>query len=282
MDTPLLLHPRAEPGAAPPPRAAPAPPARTPAAAKTTARRRGDSLPCRPWLEHLHAHLAVARSGEDPEGVHQVRVAAGRLDVWLQMGRMHVLRDDLRWLRRQAAAVRDLDVLLLSGPPEPFMVWLLQHYGEERRRLVASLEEPRLDGLLAALAGLPPLPRASAAAFLPRIGARVLRRGRRALRQRDAVEAMHGLRRALRRLRYALEWLGKRPRELKKLQEAMGDFNDTAVAVRLLRSCPEAAALAAYEQALAQELERRRAAALRAWTHTVPFLEESVHAWNCS
>jgi CHAD domain-containing protein len=60
----------------------------------------------------------VARRGEDPEGVHQARVATRRLrshlgtfgDV-LREGPTARLRKDLRWLGRSLGTVRDLDVL---------------------------------------------------------------------------------------------------------------------------------------------------------------------------
>jgi CHAD domain-containing protein len=39
----------------------------------------------RDWVAHLGAHLPLALSGEDPEGVHQVRVAGRRLRAYLDL-----------------------------------------------------------------------------------------------------------------------------------------------------------------------------------------------------
>src|SRR5262245_54899902 len=54
------------------------------------------AVACAPWLERLAAAIEVAAKGDDPEGVHQVRVAAGRLVVWLRLGARRALIDDLR------------------------------------------------------------------------------------------------------------------------------------------------------------------------------------------
>jgi CHAD domain-containing protein len=45
----------------------------------------------RDWV----AHLPLALSGEDPEGVHQVRVAGRRLRAYLDLLGFRVLKDDL-------------------------------------------------------------------------------------------------------------------------------------------------------------------------------------------
>lgn len=186
-----------------------------------------------PWLHHLEQHLPIAREGKDPEGVHQVRVAGRRLRVGLELGGYRVLRDDLRWLVRGAGKVRDLEVLLQTSPPQAFAAWLAEQHREARKELLDILEAPRLEGLLWALRYLPPIPTHEAERRLARFERRVEKR-KAAWRARHTPEALHALRRALRRLRYAREFLGRDAKDLKALQEALGRFNDLAVALRYL------------------------------------------------
>jgi CHAD domain-containing protein len=67
----------------------------------------------------LIANDPVVRIGEDPEGVHQARVATRRLRSHLRTFRdlldpewTQSLRDELKWLGDELGAVRDADVLL--------------------------------------------------------------------------------------------------------------------------------------------------------------------------
>ncbi|RDI95608.1 CHAD domain-containing protein [Meiothermus sp. QL-1] len=177
------------------------------------------------WLRHLEKHLPLARTGEDPEGVHQVRVAGRRLRVWLRLAGMRVLDDDLAWLVRSAGRVRDLEVLLGMKLPEAFLKWVRGLLQEARLELRPVLDSPRLAGLLQALSLLPPLEPGSARLRLARFSAQVERRAARWM-QEGGFEPMHALRRALRRLRYAREWLGEDAREVKALQEVFGRAGD--------------------------------------------------------
>lgn len=188
-----------------------------------------DALPVRPWLDHLVRHLPVAEKGADPEGVHQVRVAAARLRVWLKLGRRRMLDDDLCWLRRAAGEVRDLDVALALGGPDLFLAELRRRWMVAHARLVRDLSRPRVRGLLAALAASPPVRRADA-----EDRARLWRRKARALG--DALdweegpdEDVHAFRRRMRRLRYTLEWLGEPSKPIKKFADDLGELNDLAV-----------------------------------------------------
>lgn len=70
-------------------------------------------------FEQLLANEAPARSGVDPEGVHQMRVGVRRLRSALSVFRSVIppeplerFREDLRWLGRELGAARDLDVFL--------------------------------------------------------------------------------------------------------------------------------------------------------------------------
>jgi len=218
-----------------------------------------------PWLDHLRRHLLVAREGTNPEGVHQMRVACGRLLVWLQLGGRSVLRDDLHWLRRGAGEVRDLDVLLLSSPPAPFARWLRERLAEKREALRAQLDDARLPALLEALEHLPPLRVEDADVAARRLRRRARARGSKLPTVRNAA-ALHALRRALRRLRFAEEWRGKeQPKRLKRLQQTLGEMNDGAVALRIFDAFPERGGLRTYRAGLVARVARARGEALRLW-----------------
>ena len=70
-------------------------------------------------VERLFEHEAAVRSGEDPEDVHQARVAARRMRSDLRTFRDFVdtqwandLRAELRWLGGELGEVRDIEVML--------------------------------------------------------------------------------------------------------------------------------------------------------------------------
>jgi CHAD domain-containing protein len=187
-----------------------------------------------PWLAHLRKHLPIARQGQDPEGVHQVRVAVRRLRVWLQLAGMRVLEDDLAWLVRAAGQVRDLEVLLLHPDlPPAFQKWARVRLKQARTEFIPVLDSPRLAGLLQALSILPPLDGKAAQARLARLAQRVERRAEE-WRAEDSIESLHALRRALRRLRYAREWLQQDSEIVKKLQDIFGQVGDLSFTLNYL------------------------------------------------
>ncbi|TFU15061.1 CHAD domain-containing protein [Thermus tengchongensis] len=187
------------------------------------------------WVEHLRAHLPLALSGEDPEGVHQVRVAGRRLRVYLELLGWRVLQDDLRRLVRGAGRVRDLEAAL-TGPlalSPAFRTYLEEELRLARASLPGLLASPWMEGLLRALAVLPPLDEERAAKKLERLAARAEARLA-ALRREPSLEALHAYRRALRRVRYAKEFLGLPAKREKALQEALGGLQDLEVLLGLL------------------------------------------------
>ncbi len=244
--------------------------------------RPGRTIPADPWLEHLVRQLPVARAGEDAEGVHQVRVAVARLQVWLALGQWVVLQDDLRWLRRHAASVRDLDVHLAALPPKVVEARLRRELGRARAELLAALNNPRLQGLLLALALLPAPSRAQAERYAARLAKAVLRRGRRAFERPGDLPALHALRRAARRLRYALEWLGESARPVVELQDALGRAGDRIVALRHVDRMARAGHPAhAYRRRLEAELRHHAAEAKRRWVESRSDFEEAAR-WKSS
>ncbi len=186
-------------------------------------------------------------------------------------GRTRALADELKWLAGVLGTVRDLEVLdhritgaLAELPDElvlgPVRAQLTRYFADRRAaardELVAALDGDRylaLLGTIDALLADPPLnPLADEPArrHLPTIIQRTYRRVdahvRRAERlpqgpQRDTE--LHDARKAAKRLRYATEAaapvLGKPSRTLinrtKQVQEMLGDHQDAAVALPVLR-----------------------------------------------
>lgn len=218
-----------------------------------------------PWLEHLRAHLPAARAGVDPEGVHQIRVAAGHLDAWLELGDLRVLRDDLAWLRGAAGRVRELDVLIAAAPEPAWLAWIEERRAAERATLLAALDDARLAALLDALSWLPPLDPELAAARLPRFARRAQRRGERMLADPSDIDGFHRLRKGLRRLRYAREWLGLEVRGLKVLQQSLGALHDVSVALELLQEWPGRDGAPGVRELLLGRFEKLRARSLLRW-----------------
>lgn len=215
----------------------------------------------RPWTEALDRHVRAARAAPEVESVHQLRVSAGRLAVWLRLARRHALRDDLDWLRKSAARVRDLDVLLARHGGEGWCAQLAAERSDAARELANELQAPRAEGLLQALEHLAPLEKQAAAQRLERFRKRARAAGERALEpDTPRTEELHRLRKRVRRLRYALEWLGRGSGAEKELQDALGRLHDSAVASAQARSAGPAgaAARALREQEYAVDLARVR------------------------
>jgi CHAD domain-containing protein len=213
----------------------------------------------------LFAELPAALSGRD-EGLHQMRVACRRLRVALpvlaakERGKgVRRCRAALRRLVRLVGPARDLDVTFslfaeaaLSGRRhQPQGSLLRRRLRDARRRAHARLVENLLDSDLAtlrrrlrALAGraLPDssLIRARLTRCLAEERARFVT-GCRSLGHRLDVDALHALRRSVRRLRYLAELSeevgGRAPgasAALKDLQDRLGRLRDNALLGRWL------------------------------------------------
>lgn len=236
----------------------------------------------RRWIEHLIAQLPVARAGVDPEGVHQVRVATARLRVWLRLGRRRVLNDDLKWLRDHAASVRDLDVHLSRELPSSVELHLRTQRSGARGELLRALDHARVRGLLDALSLLPPLSRREAVPRVARLARAALRRGRYVVAHPRRLPGLHALRRAVRRLRFALEWLGACPDPVIDLQDVLGTVGDCMVALAHLDLIPRGTRDGhAYRRRLERELARHVREARHEWHRARRTLEE-VARWKSS
>jgi CHAD domain-containing protein len=226
-----------------------------------------------PWLKHLLQYLPIARAGTDPEGVHQVRVACARLLVWLELGGWRVLRDDLRWLRGHAARLRDLDVLRAEDPSAFRDDGLGTELDVARGELLQALDDPRLGSLILALWSMPPVQSRKARAVASRLARVCLRRGRALGARRGSVRALHRLRCAVRRLRFALEWMGAEVPQIVELQEAIGVVCDHGVALRQLEKRSTAKAREEHRSEIERALRRSRRDALRVWRKRRHLLE---------
>lgn len=244
---------------------------RSPHAPPRSSPRRPATVRPTKWVEHLVRHLSMAREGVDPEGVHQVRVAGRRLRVWLNLGGHRALGDDLRWLVQVLGRLRDLDVLcaLPVGDLGPFAEWLGARRTAAHDEAAEVLGSFRIEGLCRALEVLPPLKTSKARAVLGDLEADVAKRSRGwveakawTLPPEAALEELHRLRRALRRVRYGREWLGEPDALLPVVQDVLGAVCDVAALLRLLDAwCAETATAApvsrdALLEALAAMLER--------------------------
>jgi CHAD domain-containing protein len=268
-------------------------------------------LPARPSVEdllrhdltasvlRLFRHEAGVRIGEDPEAVHQARVACRRIRSTLRTfgGVLEPewtkrLRDELKWLADLLGEVRDDEVLFarleegLATLPEAdraagrrLLAGLAGEREEARVRLIGAMREERytalLDDLVAAARAPAVLAEAArpAAEPLPPLVASAWSKLRKAVRRAGddpSDEALHKIRIRAKRLRYAAEAVapvaGKPAERLaaaaEGLQDVLGDQHDAVVAEAWLR---QAAGSGRRDQALvAGELVAvQRAAAAR-------------------
>lgn len=225
-----------------------------------------------------------------------MRVATRRMRAILRAARplldpewVRSLRAEVGWLGGALGPVRDLDVLvehlkadahLLGATDERAFLVVLRSLESEREAdraaMLRALREPRFVRLvdrLATEAPAPPL--TSAGGSLQALAAREFRRLRkrvRALGDHPPDEDLHAARIAVKRARYAAELaersMGKDAaavvRELKVLQDVLGDHQDAAVAETRVRALVKprtgvATAIAAG-RVIERQHERRRAA----------------------
>lgn len=227
-------------------------------------------------LRELTAHEPGARAGDDPEAVHQMRVAVRRLRSVLKIvagaadPAVRQVRTELKWLGGVLGDVRDLDVLIgdlrpaVSLLPEPdrraglrLVEVFLAERQDARQHLITALDGARYRALrqqITALADRADLEGQDPAAepAEPAEPGHVLRKPYRALtRALDTLpadpddERLHALRIHCKRLRYAAELL--RPtvrkkrvatarRACRQLQEILGEHQDAVVAAERIRS----------------------------------------------
>lgn len=177
------------------------------------------------WLERLDAAREACLRGE-AEGVHQVRVVARRLRVWVRLAKQPALDDELRWLIHELGLLRDLDVLgeTLTAAARA------QLRGPAIARAVSALESERYRTLRASLAAAKAPRRRRARKLVARLEARLA-----GTQLTAETEALHRLRRKLRTLRYAREWLGLDAAALAEDQQWLGSLCDLFALERLAK-----------------------------------------------
>ena len=182
----------------------------------------------------LFRHEAGVRTGEDPEAVHQARVATRRIRSTLRTFSKLLdekwtdrLRDDLKWLADLLGEVRDTDVLLerfedhLAALPADdakagrrLVARLADQRDQARRRLLGAMAQEKyavlLDDLVAAAAAPALLPGADrpAVEVMPPLVTKPWKRLRKEVRKAGddpPDEALHQIRIRAKRARYAAE-----------------------------------------------------------------------------
>jgi CHAD domain-containing protein len=252
-------------------------------------------------IDHLRARIEVqhdqilrhdpgTRVGDDPEDLHDLRVAVRRLRALLRAADSLLvpewsepLKEELRWLGGELGPARDLDVMLehlrgeaaeLEGDDVAFAE-VLQHLEAERagarERLLAALRSDRYLALLQELEAAARAPHARALdAPLDRLASKEFRKlGKavRALGPDPGNEELHRVRIRGKRARYAAELagpvVGKRAgrfvERAKAFQDVVGEHQDAVVAEGRLRALVPALASSEAVLAAGRIVERQRA-----------------------
>jgi len=226
----------------------------------------------RKHLGSLLAHEAGARLGDDPEDLHDMRVATRRLRAALSLFsdilalRAQRVREELRWLGHALGEVRDLDVQIeqlhawrdesaeRQKDLTPLHAVLERQRNEARQRMLAVLDSDRYRKLVGSITsmfdrGPVPVIDAGQVPVLEAAPDLLTKRYRRFRKAGDAItpaspsEEFHELRKRGKRLRYALEFFGdvygKSTKEmvapLITMQDILGAHQDAYVAVARLR-----------------------------------------------
>jgi len=264
-------------------------------------------------LDAICSREPGVRRGDDPEELHAMRTATRRLRADLlavreifESDEVARLRGELRWLGATLGAARDADVQAdglrglgdLPAPERAVVTRLLQALERERARarvaVLAALDTDRYARLLRELEARIQHPPLVAEEFsLREIAAAAFVRLRRAveeLPEAPSNRALHAVRLAVKRARYAAE-LARRGRrgqrfvdKAAELQDILGEHQDAAIAEQrlreVLRQARGARARAAVRRLLRRQRDRQagaRAAFLAQW----PKLERrGAKAWE--
>ncbi|UCE31979.1 MAG: CHAD domain-containing protein [Burkholderiales bacterium] len=243
------------------------------------------------WVSReLASHAAVLIEGDDPEGPHQVRVQLRRLRALLRLATSELtapawqrVRQEARWLAREVAELRDLDVLRLETvepirrclPEDAALSELVRCTEAARalarvraRRAIASVRAQRLLLEIGALAHAA-IPAADALPVRPTVTerlttleAKVDKRARKA----STDEARHALRLAYKNLRYMAEWARAADADGKRVKRTIA--HATRAQLRLGQSQDAVVALERSRQLLAEVdagLRERALGLLQGW-----------------
>ena len=257
----------------------------------------------REQLREIHAHDPGTRLGEDPESLHDMRVAVRRTRALLRAGGDLLASDTselagrLKALGQVLGDVRDLDVLLehlnaevaaLGEPDEREAKALLRSLSRRRSRRRRALLETLdsddylvlLDDFAATLDVLEPADVEVSLDELAGRAAKALRKAVDALPGGPADGELHRIRKLGKRARYAAELAGRNEvvARAKRLQDALGDHQDAVVAEERLRALA-AKATPAQAVAAGRLVERERTRKARArddWPKTWKRLRKAL------
>jgi CHAD domain-containing protein len=234
-------------------------------------------------LEILVANEPGIRGTVDSEFLHDYRVAVRRMRSLLGQIRdvfpaeiVEHFAGEFSWIGRLTGSPRDTDVLALAlreqrqefdaDDMNALISFLAGAQQEQYERLVSALDSPRYQQLLADWRSFldSPIPSAPQAAHAHnplvatvsqrawRLSKRIARRAR-AVDPHTAAEQIHEIRIDAKKLRYLVDVAppGYEPADvkcilvaLKKLQRALGDFNDAHVQETMLLDCGRAVSAA--------------------------------------
>ncbi|MFC5585785.1 CHAD domain-containing protein [Nitratireductor kimnyeongensis] len=226
-------------------------------------------------LAQISANIEAVRQSEDVEGPHQLRIGLRRLRSALSLFDQMIGRSisnqfakEARWLGHEVGRLRDLDVVLddiarpfyRDVPQEPganlVLNTLERHTRDVRADLRHTLSSERVNVFLLDLSEL--IQTGLSAPSRPDrklkdlADEKLCKRWNHLLARAEGIENFttdqkHGLRKALKKLRYAIEFLGplyapasvKRiSSRLKALQAMFGSLNDVAVTELTLNKPP--------------------------------------------
>jgi CHAD domain-containing protein len=242
-------------------------------------------------LDRILLHDPGVRIGDDPEDLHQLRVATRRLRAFLRAARPLLVREwaeelraELGWLGAALGPVRDLDVLLehlreeAAGLDEAdrralegVFDQLEEGRNAARAELLAVLESDRYLALLDRIEQAAELPRTvDERRTLPSLWRREWKRLQAAVAVLDAEpedEALHTTRIKAKRARYAAELAGPalgRAGErfvvrAKRLQDTLGEHQDAVVAEERVRALLRGSRATGTAFAAGRLVERQRA-----------------------
>jgi triphosphatase len=243
-------------------------------------------------LHHFRLNQSILLRAENPEALHQTRVALRRLRSALSIFRDKLAGDrfdhfqsELRWIAGELDMARDIDVLLAGSHNKNVRAKLLVAHGQAYADAKAALTSPRLRALMLDLVewitignwlispgyqtrNARPLD-AFAADALDRCRRNMKRRGRHWAHLDD--EGRHKLRIKVKKLRYSADFFGAlfpgkkatRHREdfqsdLEALQGFLGDLHDqtTGPAVLAKFGIPDASEHRAHFKQLLDKAEK--------------------------
>jgi triphosphatase len=216
-------------------------------------------------IRHFRSTAQLAISNRDPGALHQSRVALRRLASAFLLFRSAVdgtefdrLRDELRWIMSRLGEARDLDVVLQRELPDDERTRLEAERERAYARAIEALDSSRCQLLVAdvlawrthgdwrsrkiAQKRIVPYARRR----IDRLWSKVARSER---ISRMTERQRHRLRTRTKTLRYALRFVAalhadarkrrkKFSRDLKNLQQALGELNDRAVVRMLVAATP--------------------------------------------